>query len=228
MNLAVIDTLFDFLPEPLTSGKIEVRKLGRQSYSPVFEAMKSYTRLRKQQPELGLIDQLWIVEHDPVYTLGQSTRQEHLPSSDTPGSTIDIVPIDRGGQITYHGPGQIVLYFLLNLSHRRQTVRWLISLMENIVIDLLAQYGIDAVARADAPGVYVNDAKIAAVGIRIQRGCSYHGLALNVSMDLSPFDWINPCGYQGMKVTQLSDLVSDCDMSLIQNQLIELVISRLH
>jgi lipoyl(octanoyl) transferase len=149
-------------------------------------------------------DQLWLVEHDPVFTQGQAGKPEHLLM---PGD-IPVVQTDRGGQVTYHGPGQVVLYPLLDVRRSRLGVRDLVSALENAVIAVLAEQGIEARARADAPGVYVGEAKIASLGLRIRRGASYHGVALNVDADLSPFARINPCGYAGMAMTRLADLVA--------------------
>ena len=152
-------------------------------------------------------DELWHVEHPPVYTLGVAAKAEHLPRTD---NGIPLVRADRGGQITYHGPGQIVIYTLLDLRRRNLGVRALVRRLEKAVIELLEAYGIDASGREDAPGVYVAGAKVAALGLRVRNGCCYHGLSLNVDMDLTPFDVINPCGYPGLEVTQLRDLgVSD-------------------
>ena len=222
-----LDPSFLCLPQAENFSLFELRRLGRQPYRPVFEAMKAFTRLRKQQPDLCLKDQLWVVEHEPVYTLGQSTRPEHYPVAGSPGEQIEIVSSDRGGQITYHGPGQVVLYYLLDLTKKKRAVRWLVSMMENLVIDFLQTYRIHAVSRPDAPGVYVNGEKIAALGTRISRGCSYHGLSFNVQMDLSPFNWINPCGYRNMPVTQLDALIELCDFSTIEHEFVRFAIHRL-
>jgi lipoyl(octanoyl) transferase len=152
-------------------------------------------------------DELWIAEHPPVYTVGLAGRPEHLPRGE---SAIPVVRVDRGGQITYHGPGQVVAYAMLDLSRRALSVRGLVSRIEQAVIDLLAGYNVEAQRKAGAPGVYVGGAKIAALGLRVRRGCCYHGVALNVDMDLSPFHAIDPCGYPGLQVTQTSALhVSD-------------------
>ena len=148
-------------------------------------------------------DELWLVEHPPVYTLGIAAKPEHLPRID---NGIPIVRSDRGGQITYHGPGQVVVYTLLDLRRRQIGVRALVRTLERAVIELLAEHGVSAAGREDAPGVYVDGSKVAALGLRIRNGCAYHGLSLNVDMDLSPFDAINPCGYPGLRVTQTRDL----------------------
>ena len=179
--------------------EVRVRGLGRVDYEPTWRAMQAFTAGRAA----GAADELWLLEHPPVYTLGVAGRAEHLPRV---ANGIPVVKTDRGGQITYHGPGQIVLYTLIDLRRRGLAVRPLVRLLELSVIDLLAGYGVAAAARVDAPGVYVADAKIAALGLRIRDGCCYHGLAFNVDMDLSPFRAIDPCGYPGLAVTQARDL----------------------
>jgi len=172
-------------------------------YEKTWREMQSFTAARNADTP----DELWHVEHPPVYTLGVAAKPEHLPRTD---NGIPLVKTDRGGQITYHGPGQIVIYALLDLRRRNLGVRALVRRLEQAVIELLEGYGIDASGREDAPGVYVADAKIAALGLRVRNGCCYHGLSLNVEMDLTPFATINPCGYPGLEVTQLRDLgVSD-------------------
>ena len=175
-----------------------VKRLGRVDYEPTFRAMQDFTAARTAETP----DELWIVEHPPVYTLGQAGKPEHILED----VGIPIVKIDRGGQVTYHGPGQVVIYLLLDLQRLKIKVRELVTAIEQAVIDFLAAQGVAAERRAGAPGVYVGDAKIAALGLKIKNGCSYHGLALNVDMDLSPFAAINPCGYAGLKVIQTKDL----------------------
>ena len=176
-----------------------VRRLGRLEYEPSWRAMQEFTAQRGNDAA----DELWLTEHPPVYTLGVAGRAEHLPRTN---NGVPVIKVDRGGQITYHGPGQVVLYVLLDLRRRGLGVRALVRMMENAVIDLLADRGITAEGRVEAPGVYVNGAKIAALGLRVKNGCSYHGLAFNVDMDLSPFHAIDPCGYSGLAVTQARDL----------------------
>ena len=175
-----------------------VKRLGRVEYEPTWQAMQSFTASR--QPETP--DELWIVEHPPVYTLGQAGKPEHVLQD----IGIPIVKIDRGGQVTYHGPGQVVIYLLLDLARLKIKVRELVIAIEQAVIDFLASHEVTAERRDGAPGVYVGEAKIAALGLKIKNGCSYHGLSLNVDMDLSPFAAINPCGYAGLKVIQTKDL----------------------
>ncbi len=175
-----------------------VKRLGLVDYEPTFQAMQAFTASRS--PETP--DELWIVEHPPVYTLGQAGKPEHILRD----VGIPVVKIDRGGQVTYHGPGQVVIYLLLDLPRRKIKVRELVSAIEQAVIDLLGKYAVSAERRDGAPGVYVGEAKVAALGLRIRNGCSYHGVSLNVDMDLTPFAAINPCGYAGLKVVQTKDL----------------------
>jgi len=178
---------------------LNVRRLGRVEYEPTWRAMQAYTLERTGESA----DEFWLLEHSPVYTLGVAGRAAHLPRV---ANGIPVVKVDRGGQITYHGPGQIVLYLLLDMRRRAISVRPLVRMMEQAVVDLLASYGVAAAGNAEAPGVYVGGAKIAALGLRIRNGCCYHGLAFNVDMDLSPFRVIDPCGYSGLAVTQARDL----------------------
>ncbi len=180
-------------------------------YEPTWRAMQRFTAERT----VDTPDEIWLVQHPPTYTQGQAGKPEHLLNP----SSIPVVKIDRGGQITYHGPGQIVAYLLLDLRRWRINVRELVRLMEKAVIDLLAEYGVQAEGREDAPGVYVGDAKIAALGLKIKNGCCYHGLAFNVDMDLSPFNNINPCGYQGLKVTQCIELGVTAQLEELQAEL---------
>jgi lipoyl(octanoyl) transferase len=183
---------------------IRLHRLGRQPYLPVWEAMRALTDTR----DASTSDQFWLVEHDPVFTQGQAGKPEHLL---LPGD-IPVVHTDRGGQVTYHGPGQVVLYPLLDVRRGKIGVRDLVTALENAVIDVLSDHGVTARARPDAPGVYVmtatGEAKIASLGLRIRRGASFHGVALNVDGDLSPFLRINPCGYAGMPMVRLADLVT--------------------
>ncbi|MHB0918391.1 MAG: lipoyl(octanoyl) transferase LipB [Thiobacillus sp.] len=174
------------------------RSLGRVEYEPTWRAMQDFTAQRTPDTP----DEIWLLEHPPVYTQGQAGKPEHLIAA----TDIPVVPIDRGGQITYHGPGQVVAYVLVDLRRRGYGIRDLVSRMEQAVIALLAAHGVAAARLAGAPGIYVDGAKIAALGLRVKHGCTYHGLAFNVDMDLAPFAAINPCGYTGMRVTQCRDL----------------------
>ncbi len=174
-----------------------VRRPGRVPYEPTWRAMQDFTAQRGASTP----DELWLVEHPPVYTLGQAGKAEHLLHV----TDIPLVKIDRGGQITYHGPGQVVGYLLLDLHRRGLKVREMVHLLEQSLIDCIADYGLDARRKDGAPGVYIDDAKVAALGLRVKNGCSYHGLSLNVDMDLTPFTWINPCGYSGLQTIQLKD-----------------------
>ena len=174
-----------------------VRRPGRVPYEPTWRAMQDFTTQR----DASTPDELWLVEHPPVYTLGQAGKAEHLLHV----TDIPLVKIDRGGQITYHGPGQVVGYLLLDLHRRGLKVREMVNLIEQALIDCIADYGLDARRKDGAPGVYIDGAKVAALGLRVKNGCSYHGLSLNVDMDLTPFTWINPCGYSGLQTIQLKD-----------------------
>jgi lipoyl(octanoyl) transferase len=177
---------------------VELRRLGLVEYEPTWRAMQDFTASRGADTA----DEIWLLEHPPVFTLGQAGRREHLLAD----IGIPIVAIDRGGQVTYHGPGQVIVYLLIDLKRRGYGVRELVRRMEQAVIDLLGEHGIAAERLDGAPGVYVAGAKIAALGLRVKGGCTYHGLALNVDLDLAPFAAINPCGYAGMAVTRMRDL----------------------
>jgi lipoyl(octanoyl) transferase len=173
-----------------------VRRLGLVEYAETYDAMRRFTAER----DATTPDELWVLEHTPVYTAGIAARSAHFPRT----SGIPLLRVDRGGQITYHGPGQAMVYTLVDLERQRLTVRGMVSLIEQAVIDVLAQHGVEAARKQGAPGVYFAGAKIAALGLRIRRGCCYHGVALNVDMDLAPFSDIDPCGYPGLAVTQTS------------------------
>ncbi|MEZ8086218.1 lipoyl(octanoyl) transferase LipB [Vibrio sp. 10N.222.51.C8] len=193
--------------------KLIVKKLGRQDYEPVWKAMHKFTDERTEED----LDQVWLVEHNPVFTQGQAGKAEHVLNA----GDIPVIQSDRGGQVTYHGPGQLVAYFLINIRRKKFGVRDLVTHIENLVINTLKAYNIDSAARPDAPGVYVDGKKICSLGLRIRRGCSFHGLALNVDMDLSPFLRINPCGYQGMEMAQVSQLGGPSELENVEQQLIQ-------
>lgn len=178
----------------LQTQTLHIRHLGQQDYQTVWHAMQAYTDNRDAHSH----DELWIVEHLPVFTQGQAGKSEHILN---PGD-IPVIQVDRGGQVTYHGPGQLVVYPLIDIKRAKLGVRQLVNHIEQSIIDMLAQYDINAYAKADAPGVYVQECKIASLGLRIRKGCSFHGLALNVDMDLAPFRRINPCGYAGLEMVQ--------------------------
>lgn len=190
-----------------------VRPLQQGDYSTIARDMRLFTD--KRTPDTP--DEVWFIEHNPVYTLGQAGKLEHILS---PGN-IPIEKSDRGGQVTYHGPGQLVIYPLLNLRRLSLGVRELVSLLENSIINLLSTYNIVAEARRDAPGVYVKSAKIASIGLRIRRGYCYHGVAFNIAMDLNPFTGINPCGMSQLPITQLSDLGGPSDLTRVANDFIK-------
>jgi lipoyl(octanoyl) transferase len=195
------------------SQSITVRRLGLQDYVPIWRAMQYIA----DHAEKGRGDEIWLLTHKPVFTLGQAGKSEHVL---TPGN-IPLIQTDRGGQVTYHGPGQLVLYLLLKVKDRQLGVRKLVDLIEHSIIATLSDYGLSAEGREGAPGVYVDDAKIAALGLRIRNGRSFHGLSLNVDMDLEPFSRIDPCGYKGLAVTQIADLVPESE-NLMQKVSIDL------
>lgn len=195
-------------------GPLIIRRFGRADYETILHAMQDYTDSR----DTNSPDELWFVEHDPVFTQGQAGKEEHLLAT----GDIPVIKADRGGQVTYHGPGQLVCYLLIDLRRRKLGVRELVTHIEHAIIEALASVNITAYAKADAPGVYVDEKKIASLGLRVRKGCSFHGLALNVDMDLSPFQRINPCGYAGMEMIQLRDFANaPTDLNYYQEQLIQ-------
>ncbi len=198
---------------------INIRYLGLQEYEPLWRRMQSFTLQRNA----NTVDEIWVTEHPPVLTLGLNGKPEHILNA----GKIPVIQVDRGGQVTYHGPGQLVIYTLLDLNRLGIGVRELISNIEQAIIATLALHKLKASSRADAPGVYIDGAKIAALGLRIKKGCSYHGLSLNLDMDLSPFLGINPCGYEGMDVCQLSDFKEKINFSLITDQLLTQLLANL-
>jgi lipoyl(octanoyl) transferase len=175
-----------------------IRQIDIGEYETIWQAMQQFTDNRDDE----VVDELWLVEHAPVFTQGQAGKEEHLLNT----GDIPVVKVDRGGQVTYHGPGQLVIYLLLNLKRRKMGVRDLVTKIEQAIVDLLALYQVKAYAKKDAPGVYVDDKKIASLGLRVRKGCSFHGLALNVDMDMEPFLRINPCGYAGMEMLQTKQI----------------------
>ena len=190
-----------------------VRQLGRRAYLPVWQAMQDFTENR----DASTTDEIWLVEHDPVFTQGQAGKQEHILTT----SDIPIVKVDRGGQVTYHGPGQQVMYVLFNIKRMKIGVRHLVTALEQSVVKLMQDYSIEAYSRPDAPGVYVNNEKLCSLGLRIRKGCSFHGLALNVNMDLSPFKRINPCGYANMQMVNSNAIGGPCDLLAASTGLID-------
>lgn len=191
------------------SKQLIIRHLGVTPYSQTLLSMKEFT----QQRDENTPDEIWFTEHPPTYTQGLNGKPEHLLKT----SDIPVIQTDRGGQITYHGPGQLIIYFMLNLVRKKIGVRQCVQTIERIIINFLQQHHVSASAKKEAPGVYINDAKISALGLKVRKGCSYHGLSLNHDMDLSPFNAINPCGYKGLAITQLKDV----NIHLTQQQLIE-------
>jgi len=192
---------------------LKIRRLGRQPYAATWQAMSAFTDNRTTDTA----DELWLLEHDPVFTLGQAGKMEHVLA---PGD-IPVLPVDRGGQVTYHGPGQIVGYPLIDLRRSGVGVRDLVHRIEQSLIDTLAHWSVTAARRDGAPGVYVGEAKVAALGLRVRRGCSFHGLAFNVAMDLEPFHRINPGGYNVLEVTQLLDLGGPSQLAAVEDVLVE-------
>ena len=192
-----------------------IKQLGKQDYEKVWQAMQNFTSSRDKHT----LDELWIVEHPPVFTLGRNGKESHILNK----SDIPIIKVDRGGQVTYHGPGQLVVYFLLDLHRRKLGIRQLVTLIEDCLIALLSQYNIEAYSDKKAPGVYVNKQKVAALGLRVSKGCTTHGLSLNIDMDLSPFKDINPCGYENLEVTQCKNLGIKDSLQDLANRLISLI-----
>ena len=191
---------------------IVIREFGLQPYEPVWHAMQEFTNMRDESTP----DEIWFTEHEKVFTLGLNTAPEHLLET----GDIPVVQIDRGGQVTYHGPGQLMIYTLINLRRAGLGVRDLVTALEQSVVDLAAEYGIEAASRSDAPGVYVDGVKLASIGLRIRRGASFHGMALNVDADLEPFSRINPCGFEGLDVIDLARLGADSDLSVVRDRLL--------
>lgn len=204
----------------MSQDTIQIRQLGLQPYEPISQAMHDFTNTRDETTA----DEIWLVEHQRAFTQGQAGKAEHVL---VPGD-IPVIQSDRGGQVTYHGPGQQVMYVLLNLKRRKLGVRELVTILEQTVVNALAELGIEAYPRADAPGVYVDGRKICSLGLRIRKGCSFHGLALNIDMDLSPFLRINPCGYAGLEMTQVSALRPGISLEDVQPLLINKFIQLLN
>ncbi len=188
-----------------------IRYLGRQDYSQVWEEMRDFTAIRNETT----LDEIWMLEHNPVFTLGLAGKMEHLLH---PG-TIPVIQSDRGGQVTYHGPGQLIAYIMFDLRRANTGVRHMVAALQDSVIELLRRHKVPAHTLTGAPGVYVDNRKVAALGLRVRRGCSFHGLSLNVNMDLEPFSRINPCGYPGLQITQLKDLGIELDLPQTSKEL---------
>jgi lipoyl(octanoyl) transferase len=198
---------------------LRCRRLGRRDYETVWREMQAFTDQRTADTP----DEIWLTEHPPIFTLGLNGKPEHLLA---PGD-IPVIQCDRGGQVTYHGPGQIVLYLLLDLRRRNLGVKTLVHKMEQAIIELLQEYGISGARKEGAPGIYVEGAKIAALGLRVRKGCCYHGLSLNVDMDLEPFSRINPCGYRGLATTQIRDHFSNGNLESLHEALVQALESQL-
>jgi lipoyl(octanoyl) transferase len=198
---------------------LQVRVLGRQPYEPTWRRMQSFTDQRNAET----VDEIWLLEHEPVFTQGQAGKAEHLLN---PGD-IPVVQVDRGGQVTYHGPGQLLAYLMIDLRRRKLGVRDMVSLMERAVVNVLSDYGVQAYPKPDAPGVYVEGEKICSLGLRVRRGATFHGLALNIDMALEPFLRINPCGYAGLSMTQLSRYEPAVDTGRVGEQLLNYLIDEI-
>ncbi|HFC30970.1 MAG TPA: lipoyl(octanoyl) transferase LipB [Oceanospirillales bacterium] len=196
-----------------TNPKLKVKDLGKAAYIPTWHAMQAFTDNRDE----NTLDELWVVQHPPVFTQGQAGKAEHILNA----GDIPVIQVDRGGQVTYHGPGQIVMYPLIDLKRHKIGIKALVNGIEEAIIQTIKIYHITAKRKEKAPGVYVNDKKIASLGLRVRKGCTFHGLAFNIRMDLEPFLRINPCGYAGLEVTQLSDLDNSVEYQEVQQQLIE-------
>jgi len=194
-----------------SSDSLLVKNLGLQAYEPIWQAMQSFTEQRSSDTP----DEIWLLEHEPVFTLGRNARKEDILTA----TDIPIIEIDRGGQVTYHGPGQLIIYLMIDIKRRSLGVRKLVTLIEKSIIDTLQEYQLSGSAKKAAPGVYIGNAKIAALGLRIRKGCSFHGLSLNIDMNLAPFKQINPCGYKNLEVIQLSDYIESIELSQVQRQL---------
>ena len=201
------------------SRRLVVKNLGEKPYVKIWQTMKSFTDRRDE----GVTDEIWFVQHPPVYTLGQAGKVEHLLKP----SDIPVVQTDRGGQVTYHGPGQLVCYLLLDVRRLGFGVRGLVTAIEQSIIQLINSYGVTAESKPGAPGVYVDGKKLAALGLRIRKGCSYHGLSLNVDMDLGPFSNINPCGFKGLEVVDMKGLGIDRSMTEIVKELTDILIRQM-
>ncbi|WP_199609370.1 lipoyl(octanoyl) transferase LipB [Flocculibacter collagenilyticus] len=204
----------------LITNRLVVRELGQQDYEPVWHAMQHFTDNRGDET----VDEIWLVEHNPIFTQGQAGKEEHLLAT----GDIPVIKVDRGGQVTYHGPGQLVIYFLLDLKRNKLGIRQLVTHIEQAIIEMLQAYNINAEAKSDAPGVYVNNNKIASLGLRVRKGCTFHGLALNVDMDLAPFLRINPCGYAGMQMVQCKELSGPETVQDAQQQLVKTIADQLN
>lgn len=201
---------------------MKIRYFGIEDYASIWQEMKDFTMSRT----LETPDQLWVLQHQPVFTLGQAGKPEHVLDP----HEIEVLKTDRGGQVTYHGPGQLVVYIMVNVKRHKMGIRYLVDLIESCIIAVLKSYSITAVTKVGAPGVYVGDEKIAALGLRIKKGCSYHGLSFNIDMDLKPFSYINPCGYVGLKTTHLKKLLPNAKDDLfsdVQSKLIEEIVKHL-
>lgn len=203
----------------MIASHVTIRRLGQKDYETCWHAMQQFTRERDE----NTMDELWLLEHPPVFTQGQNGKAEHVID---PGP-IPVIQVDRGGQVTYHGPGQWVVYALVDLRRKKMTTRGIVTALEQSIIDLLASYHLLAEAKPEAPGVYIQHKKICSIGLRIRKGCSYHGLAFNVSIDLAPFSRINPCGFKALEITRLADWVDPITPHILETQLVAYLMTNL-
>jgi lipoyl(octanoyl) transferase len=203
----------------MLASNVIIRQLGKQDYQTCWHAMQQFT----QQRDENTMDELWLLEHHPVFTQGQNGKAEHVID---PGD-IPVIQVDRGGQVTYHGPGQLVVYALIDLQRKKMNIRDIVTVLEKSVMDLFANYQIDAEAKREAPGVYIQHKKICSIGLRVKKGCTYHGLALNVAMDLTPFSRINPCGFKALEMTQLSEKITTVTMKSVERKLTDYLLTNL-
>ena len=203
----------------MNTSTVIIRSLGQQDYVTCWQAMQRFTHERNTDTP----DEIWLLTHFPVFTQGQNGKPEHILNS----GDVPVVQVDRGGQVTYHGPGQLVVYTLVDLKRKQLNVREMVSILEQTIIQLLAEYEIHAIAKREAPGVYVMNKKICSIGLRIRKGCAYHGLAFNVDMDLTPFTQINPCGFKQLTMTQLKEFIPLIDWKILENKLIDYLTTHL-
>ena len=198
---------------------ILIRHLGLCDYSSTLQAMQTFTDWRNQYTT----DEIWILEHHPVFTQGQAGKEENILDA----KNIPVIQTDRGGQVTYHEPGQLIFYFLIDLKRKKIGIKEFVNILEQSVLEFLSKYNLQGVQRKNAPGIYLNDQKICSIGLKVKQGCTYHGLSINIDMDLKPFLQINPCGFKDLKITQLKEHVSDCSKESVASQLLEILKQKL-
>lgn len=203
----------------MSDNALVIRQLGLQPYEPTWHKMQDFTSRR----DASCDDEIWLLEHDKVFTQGQAGKAEHILN---PGD-IPVVQVDRGGQVTYHGPGQLIMYLMIDLRRNKLGIRDMVTIMEQAIVEVLESFGVKAFSKSDAPGVYVDQSKIASLGLRVRRGCTFHGFALNLNVDMEPFLRINPCGYAGMQMSNLADFVADLDQQVVIQRLCDFMIKKI-